>query len=277
MSARPGAAESGAAESNAGAAAGNGPAVYRLTVSYRGAAYAGWQRQANAVAVQQVLEAALAVLLGRPARTVGASRTDAGVHARGQVVHLALPRPFAPSGLVHGTNHRLPEDVRVLAARRMPAGFHARKHAAGKEYAYRLRREPVLSPLDAPFAVRAEARLDVAAMAAAAARLVGRHDFSAFALAGGGHRSPVRRILSAGWEEDGPALTFRVRGDGFLRGMVRALVGTLLEVGRGRRGVDDLAALLTGGDRAQAGATAPAHGLSLERVFYPRRWGGPAF
>jgi len=255
--------------------AAGGAAVYRLTVSYRGEAYAGWQRQPNALAVQEVLETALADLLGRPATVVGASRTDAGVHARGQVAHLELPRPFPPGGLVHGANHRLPSDVRVLAARRMAAGFHARKHAAGKEYAYRLRREPVLSPLDALFAVRADPGLDLAAMRAAAAHLVGRHDFSAFALAGGGHRSPVRRITSAQWEQDGPALTFRVRGDGFLRGMVRALVGTLLEVGRGRRRVEEFAALLAGGARAEAGATAPAHGLTLERLFYPPRWGGP--
>jgi tRNA pseudouridine38-40 synthase len=226
--------------------------------------------------VQEVLEGALAGLLRRPVTVVGASRTDAGVHACGQAAHLELPEPFATGGLVHGANHRLPADVRVLAARRMAAGFHARKHAAGKEYVYRLRREPVLSPLDAPFAVRADPRLDLAAMRAAAERLVGRHDFSAFALAGGGHRSPVRRIASAEWLDDGPELTFRVRGDGFLRGMVRALVGTLLEVGRGRRGVDEFAALLAGGARGDAGATAPARGLTLERVFYPaRREGTP--
>jgi len=252
-----------------------GATVYRLTVSYRGEAYAGWQRQPNAMTVQEVLEGALAGLLRRPVTVVGASRTDAGVLARGQAAHLELPEPFATGGLVHGANHRLPADVRVLAARRMAAGFHARKHAAGKEYVYRLRREPVLSPLDAPFAVRADPRLDLAAMRAAAERLVGRHDFSAFALAGGGHRSPVRRIASAEWLEDGPELTFRVRGDGFLRGMVRALVGTLLEVGRGRRGVDEFAALLAGGARGDAGATAPARGLTLERVFYPARWEGP--
>jgi tRNA pseudouridine38-40 synthase len=251
-----------------------GPAVYLLTVSYRGAAYAGWQRQANAPTVQQVLEEALAALLGRPVPAIGASRTDAGVHARGQAAHLELERPFPESGLVHGTNHHLPEDIRVLAARRMPAGFHARKHAAGKEYVYRLRREPVLSPLDAPFAVRADPALDVAAMRAAARALPGRHDFSAFALAGGSHRSPVRRITAAEWREDGPALAFVVRGDGFLRGMVRTLAGTLLEVGRGRRDVAGFAALLAGGERAGAGPTAPARGLTLEEVFYSAPWGG---
>ena len=208
-------------------------AVYLLTVSYRGDAYAGWQRQANAVAVQQVLEEALSDLLGRPATVAGASRTDAGVHARGQAAHVELVAPFSESGLVHGTNHHLPADVRVLAARRVRAGFHARKHARAKEYRYRLRREAVLSPLDSPFAVAVDPKIDLAAMARAAAHLVGRHDFSAFALAGGAHRSPVRRILAAGWEEAGVELVFRVVGDGFLRGMVRSLVGTL---DRGRPG-----------------------------------------
>lgn len=244
-------------------------AIYRLTVSYRGEAYAGWQRQENAVSVQQVLEGALARLLGGAVRVVGASRTDAGVHARGQAAHLELPGPFSERGLVHGTNHHLPDDVRVLAAHRMPAGFHARKHARGKEYCYRLILAPVLSPLDAPFAVRAPGDLDTGRMARATGFLPGRHDFSAFASAGGSHGQPFRRIFSAGWEESGGELRFRVVGDGFLRGMVRALVGTLVEVGTGKRMPEELGMLLAGAPRSAAGPTAPAHGLVLERVFYP--------
>ena len=117
---------------------------YRLIVSYRGDRYAGWQRQENALTVQEVLETALGGLLGEPVRVEGSSRTDAGVHARGQVASLHLERPFAERGLVHGTNHHLPEDVRVLAAQRMPPGFHARKHALGKTYSFRLSRAAVL-------------------------------------------------------------------------------------------------------------------------------------
>jgi tRNA pseudouridine38-40 synthase len=258
--------------------------VVRLIVSYRGAGYAGWQRQDNALAVQEVLEEALARLLGSPVRAVGASRTDAGVHARGQAAHLEPPAAVADwplRGLVHGTNHLLPDDVRVLAADRMAAGFHARRAARGKEYCYRLSRAAVPSPLDAPYVLRVPARIDAAAMAAAAAALVGRHDFSAFALAGGSHTQPFRTIASAAIEESGEAgeagsagaeLRFRVVGDGFLRGMVRALVGTLLEVGLGRRPPEDVAALLGGAARGAAGATAPAHGLVLERVLYPPEW-----
>lgn len=250
--------------------------VARLIVSYRGGAYAGWQRQANALSVQEVLERALAGLAGRPVRVFGASRTDAGVHARGQAAHLdPSPEPELPlplGALVHGTNRLLPEDVRVMRADRMPAGFHARKHAASKVYSYRLSREAVLSPLDAPFAVRVDRRVDPARLAAAAAHLVGRHDFSAFAASGGSHRQPFRTVLAASWEEAGPELRFSIEGEGFLRGMVRALVGTLVDVGLGRREPEEIAALLAGAPRGAAGATAPARGLVLERVVYPAAW-----
>lgn len=249
--------------------------VVRLIASYRGAAYAGWQRQDNALAVQEVLEQALARLLGTPVRVVGASRTDAGAHARGQAAHLepsAAVERWPLRGLVHGTNRLLPEDVRVLAADRMAAGFHARRCARGKEYCYRLSRAEVLSPLDAPFALRVPARLDAAAMELAAAALVGRHDFSAFALTGGAHTHAFRTIAAAGFTAAGEELRFRVVGDGFLRGMVRALVGTLLEVGLGRRSPEAFAALLGGAARGAAGPSAPAHGLVLERVLYPPEW-----
>jgi tRNA pseudouridine38-40 synthase len=245
--------------------------TWRLTVAYRGERYGGWQRQANAVAVQQVLEEALARLLGEAVRVTGASRTDAGVHARGQVVSLRAGAPGA-GALVHGTNAFLPEDVRVLAAAPAPAGFHARRHALAKEYQYRLAPVAVLSPLEAPFALRVDPGLDVVAMRAAAVLLAGRHDFTAFAKSGGSSTHPFRRLDAAEWRQEGDALVFRVVGEGFLRGMVRALVGTLLEVGYGRRSVGSFAALLAGRPRSEAGPNAPAHGLVLERVDYPPEW-----
>jgi tRNA pseudouridine38-40 synthase len=252
--------------------------VVRLTLSYRGAAYAGWQRQANALTVQEVVEGALARFLGAPVRIAAASRTDAGVHARGQTAHLepaaaaAAALALPSRALVHGVNPLLPPDVRVMAAHRMPAGFHARRSAAGKEYSYLLSRAAVVSPLDAPLRTRVPADLDLAAMRQAATLLQGRHDFSAFALAGGSHTQPFRTIAAAGFTEEGADLRFSVIGDGFLRGMVRALVGTLLDVGLGRRTTADLAVLLGGAPRGAAGATAPAQGLVLERVFYPPQW-----
>lgn len=258
---------------------------HELILSYRGGAYAGWQRQENALGVQQVVEEALGRLLrageegvAPPVRVVGAGRTDAGVHARAQAAHLEMEEPLPKSvslrTLVHGANRHLPEDVRVMAAHRVADGFHARKHAQAKVYLYRLRPAEVLSPLEAPFVVRVAGGLDLDALRRAAAALPGRHDFTAFALAGGGHRQPFRTVTEAEWLEVQGELRFRIAGDGFLRGMVRSLVGTLLEVGRGRRTPEGFRELLQGRPRQEAGPTAPAHGLCLEEVVYPERWRG---
>lgn len=246
--------------------------IARLTLSYDGTAYAGWQRQENALSVQQVVEEALADLLGEPLRLHGAGRTDAGVHAQGQVAHLTLPRPFSLRGLVHGTNHRLPPDIRVMGADRMEEGFHARKSALGKEYRYRVVQARVVSPLEARWCWRVEQRLDLGAMRQAAHRVAGRHDFTAFALAGGSHRQPFRRVFAVHLEDRGRVLDLRFWGEGFLRGMVRVLAGTLIEIGRGQRETEEMSRLLAGADRSAAGVTAPAAGLTLEKVFYGPCW-----
>ena len=248
---------------------------YRLTVSYRGGQFAGWQRQTNALAVQQVIEEALADLVGGPVRTVGAGRTDRGVHARGQVVSLRLAADWSPRALVHGTNERLRDDVRVVAAATVPAGFDARKHARAKEYRYRFVRTRVVSPLDALSRVALAPTVELDVVRRATRSIVGRHDFTAFAKSGGAHTDPRRTIHRAEWDEEGERVSFRVVGDGFLRGMVRALVGTLIEIGRGRWDEERMRFLLDGRPRSDAGPNAPAHGLELVRVFYPSRWGGP--
>ena len=247
--------------------------VFGLTLSYRGTSYAGWQRQENATTVQQLVEEALSELLSQPVHIVGASRTDAGVHARGQVAHLELTRDFPTRGLVHGANQHLPQDIRVMAAERMPDGFHARKHAFSKLYSYRYMRGPVMSPLDALFAVHLPTEVDLEAMRQAAEFLVGEHDFTAFALSGGSHTRAVRRIDRVSWlEGTDEDLEFQIVGNGFLRGMVRSIVGTLLEVGRGQRDAEDLRRLLAGRPRSEAGPTAPARGLTLESIDYPPEW-----
>ncbi len=250
--------------------------VALLTLSYRGTAYAGWQRQDNALAVQQVVEEALARLLGLAQgeipRIVGASRTDAGVHARGQRAHLDLQAigqaDFPLRALVHGTNHHLPEDIRVLAAEWVPAGFHARKSALSKQYLYRLSRAEILSPLDSPFAVKVAPTIDPGRLRQAAALLPGRHDFTAFTLAGAVPGDRHRRMFEAAWTEQGDELHFRIEGEGFLRGMVRSLAGTMIEVGLGSRSIADFEGLLRGVARGEAGPTAPAKGLVLEWVRY---------
>jgi tRNA pseudouridine38-40 synthase len=151
-------------------------------------------------------------------------------------------------------------------------GFHARKHALSKLYSYRMARVEVLSPLDRPFAVQVDRRLDVGAMNAACEYLLGVHDFTAFALAGGSHTSPLREVLGASCQEDGADIWFRVSGNGFLRGMVRSVAGTLIEVGDGRRSPDSFEELLRGAPRGAAGPTAPARGLTLEEVVYDPLW-----
>ena len=246
--------------------------TYALVLSYRGGRYSGWQRQSNARTVQQVVEEALSDLLEQDVRIHGTGRTDAGVHARGQVAHFCLDREFPMDGLQHGTNRRLPEDIRVMSACRMPVDFHARKSAVSKEYRYSLIRSSTLSPLDALFTVQVSQALDISAIGAATECLVGEHDFSAFALAGGSHGQPLRRIISAEWFASGEHLELRLIGNGFLRGMVRSIVGTLLEVGRGRMTASGFEALLEGGSRDEAGPTAPAHGLVLQEVHYPPEW-----
>ena len=244
------------------------PFAYRLTVAYLGTRYAGWQRQPRAVTVQEVLERALGRLTGEAVRVLGAGRTDAGVHARGQVAALRLARGWASGALVHGTNRHLSADVRVLAAEAVPRDFHPQRDALGKEYRYRLMAVPVLSPLDAVTAVRVAPGTDLQAMRRATRSLVGRHDFTAFAKTGGSHGDPTRTVLAVAWESSGAEWTLRILGDGFLRGMVRGIVGTLLEVGRGRRDPEQIPWLLEGRDRSEAGPNAPAEGLVLQQVFY---------
>lgn len=199
------------------------------------------------------------------------------MHARGQVAHIIeSPRANPPNGpnlpdraYVHGTNRHLPSDIRVLAARRMPSGFHARKSARSKVYAYRVLPVEVLSPLDSLFAVRVDPSVRTEPMREALSGLPGRHDFTAFALAGGSHTDPRRTILRARLETGSRgSLVFEFEGDGFLRGMVRSLVGTLLEVGLGKRTPREFLELLEGAARSQAGPTAPPEGLVLERVLY---------
>jgi tRNA pseudouridine38-40 synthase len=223
--------------------------------------------------VQQALEEALASLLAEPVRVVGAGRTDAGVHARAQVASFALDRGFPVQALVRGTNRFLPADVRVMRAERVPAGFDARRHAEEKCYLYRLERAPVIDPFTAPYVAPMPRDASVERLREALGRLPGRRDFSAFAKSGGSHRQPVRTLSRVELREEGSGLELRFVGDGFLRGMVRALVGTVLEVARGRLTPDRLDALLDGATRAEAGPNAPARGLCLEAVSYPARWG----
>jgi tRNA pseudouridine38-40 synthase len=216
-----------------------------------------------------VVERAIGRVVGQPVHVQGASRTDAGVHAAAQEAHVTLERPWPASALIAGTNHHLPAEVRILRALAVAPDFHARGWAVAKEYHYHLSRRAVLSPFEAPTTVRVARPLDLDRVRAAVALLPGRRDWSAFARTGGSHQQPFRRVFAAELVEHGDDLRFRIVGDGFLRGMVRALVGSLLWVGAGRLSLERWSALLEGGGRPDAGPSAPARGLVLARVFYP--------
>ena len=240
----------------------------KLTVAYDGTRFVGWQRQAEGESIQGVLEDVLARFEGAPVTVHGAGRTDAGVHARGQVASVQLTCGHEAATLLRALNAQLPEDVRVLAVEDAPPAFHARFSARSKSYRYQLGPGAVASPFDRAYVWTLPERLDVAAMQQAAAGLVGTHDFAAFQSVGTHVPDSVRTITASRVAADGDLLVYDVTADGFLRHMVRAIVGTLVEVGRGWRPADSMPALLEGGRRHDAGATAPPHGLFLVRVDY---------
>jgi len=250
----------------------------KLTVAYDGRGYEGWQCQRAGRSVQQQVELALAkVLGGGPHRLHSSSRTDAGVHALGMVAHVDVPRArwrMTPAKLRLAVNAHLPEDVRVMEARRAAAAFHARFQATGKRYLYTVWNHPAMNPLLRGRAWHVPSALDLAAMKQAARLFVGRHDFRSFAAnRGQALQNAVRNLWRCDLTRRGPELRFVLEGDGFLYKMCRAIVGTVVQVGRGRFAVADVSAMLAAEDRRVAGMTAPAEGLLLAKVFYGRRAG----
>ena len=240
----------------------------KLTVAYDGTRFVGWQRQSDGESVQRLLEEALARFEGAPVTVHGAGRTDAGVHAFGQVASVRLTCTHDAATLTRALNAQLPPDLRVLSVEDAPEDFHARFSARSKSYRYQIRNAAILSPFERYWVWHIPERLSLEAMNHAAALLVGRHDFAAFRSVGSDVDTTVRTIFASTWHDDCGLLTYEISGDGFLRHMVRAIVGTLVEVGRGWRSAGDIRALLDGGTRARAGATAPPHGLILARVDY---------
>lgn len=240
----------------------------KITLAYDGTRFVGWQRQAEGESIQGLLEDALAKFEGGPVTAHGAGRTDAGVHARGQVASAAVSFPHPVDTLVRALNAQLPEDIRVLEVADAPADFHARFSARSKAYRYQLRAGSVGDPFTRAFVWQLAERLDVAAMREAAAKLIGTHDFAAFQSAGTETSTTVRTITRSDILLGGADMAYEIAGDGFLRHMVRAIVGTLVEIGRGWRPPASMAQLVDGGTRAEAGATAPPHGLCLVRVDY---------
>ena len=275
---------------------------FKITIAYDGTDYVGWQRQASGVSIQGLLEDALRELDGGAVAVAGAGRTDAGVHALGQVAGFALTRAIAADVVVRALNARLPDSVRVVGGEEVAADFHPRFAARSKTYRYRIWNADVMSPFERRYAWHVIGPLDVEAMNAAARALEGRHDFAAFQGTGSDVKTTERTITSslvlppslklrrtavaqsaeAGRQAQDerrkgslmvssnhePVISYQVTGDGFLRHMVRAIAGTLVEIGRGRRPPEWIREVIAARDRGAAGPTAPAAGLFLVRIEY---------
>ena len=241
----------------------------KLTIQYDGSRYDGWQRQGNTGStVQGKIEEVLSRLVGEPVEIHGAGRTDAGVHALGQVASVRLPERFSHREVLDYANRYLPEDIAVLAVEEAAERFHARLSAKGKVYRYSIRMGAIPDVFARKYRYRVEEPLDVAAMERAAAMLTGTNDYRAFCSNKKYKKSTVRTVTAIELDLRGSDLTITYRGDGFLYNMVRILTGTLLEVGLGERKAEEMPAILAARDRAAAGRTAPARGLCLVEVEY---------
>lgn len=239
-----------------------------LQIEYDGTDYAGWQVQPNGLAVQEVVEFALAKLLGNAVRLHSSGRTDAGVHARCMMAHFKTEADLPLKAFREGVNRFLPRDVVVRSAEERPDDFHARYSARGKRYRYTLYQDAVRSPLAARTAWHLRGDLDLDRMREAAACLVGEHDFRAFRSSSCAAKTTVREIFGVDISAEGNFVFIDFRGSGFLKNMVRMLVGTMVAIGQGRRPVEDMRRLLSEDDNTDTGMTAPALGLCLEEVWY---------
>lgn len=253
---------------------------WKLTLAYDGTDFYGWQVQPDRVTVQGTLADAVEGVTGERVLPQGSGRTDAGVHARGQVASCRLEARIPPANLLRALNRRLPESIRVLNAETAPPDFHARHAARAKTYEYRIFRGEICPPWIGRYAWALPWPIDLARMQDAAQRVIGTHDFTSFA-ASDPDRSArqadpqeaelshaARTIFASDWREEPPYWIYRVRGDGFLQHMVRNLVGTFLDVGRGQAQPEDVTRILKARSRSAAGATAPARGLFLDNVEY---------
>jgi tRNA pseudouridine38-40 synthase len=267
---------------------------WKLTLAYDGTDYSGWQVQPGECTIQGELQAALGRTVGESPLPHGSGRTDAGVHALGQVASCVLQAPIPADNLCRALNRTLPAAIRVLEAKPAPETFHARHSAVSKTYEYRVFRETICPPVLARYVLACPWPMDLEKMQRAARLVQGEHDFLSFAATdpdlgrriprtdvrhlgpdGAEEKSSIRTIFSSTWEQQtcdaGELLVYRVRGSGFLHHMVRNLVGTLIDVGRGRTNVEDIPKILAARSRSAAGPTAPAQGLFLHSVEYDEK------
>jgi tRNA pseudouridine38-40 synthase len=247
---------------------------YKLLIQYDGTDFHGWQVQENDRTIQGELERVIGMLDNTKTGVIGSGRTDAGVHAEGQVANVFINREFTPSKLASAINGNLWRDIRILKAEKVSDDFHARFSAKRKTYVYRIINAPVMSPFWRRFAHHEHRPLDVGRINQVARLMLGEHDWTAFASAQSDGESRVRTVfdcaITSQWDARAAAnlLEFRITANGFLRYMVRSIVGTLIEVGRGEKDSDTIQTAIVSGDRSLAGKTAPANGLTLLKVEY---------
>ncbi len=234
-----------------------------ITVAYDGTNYHGWQIQDNGITIEAELNRCLTELLGEEIRVIGASRTDSGVHALGNVAVFDTVNRMPARKISYALNQRLPEDIRIQSSREVPPEWHPRHCDSRKTYEYRIYRGEFSMPVKRLYSYFIYTPLDVGRMREAAAYLEGKHDFKSFCQTGAQVDSTVRVVYSLWVEEEGPDLVIRVCGSGFLYNMVRIIAGTLIEVGQGKREPESMPEILAALDRGAAGPTAPAHGLTL--------------
>ncbi len=245
--------------------------TYKLTIAYDGTAYSGWQVQSNGTAVQELIQKALSTALRTPTQIHGSGRTDAGVHAFGQVAHFTHPETIDQDKLLGSLNGLLPLDIRICSIEAAHPDFHARYSASGKIYHYYLHIDPILDPFFKQYRYHVPHSVDIALLKQAAAYFVGTHDFTSFsheAHTGSAARNPIRTIFRLDVVELPKGLRLEFEGNGFLYKMVRNIVGTLLDISDGKIPLDQLPAIFAAKDRRLAGRTAPAHGLFLFEVNY---------
>lgn len=247
-----------------------------LTIEYDGSNYHGWQRQKTDPTIQEEIEKAVTTMTGQPITLIGSGRTDAGVHALGQTANFHCDTKLSPEILLKGLNSLLPEDIVIKSCERVNDQFHARYDVINKTYRYRICNQNLPIALGRQFAWCIRRPLDLNHMQAALPQIIGTHDFKAFEATGSPRSHTTRTVLQAELTEEKPGrICFTIRADGFLRYMVRNIVGTLVEIGHGKFPPDQMKIILESRNRNNAGATAPPHGLYLVSVSYPPFAGDP--
>jgi tRNA pseudouridine38-40 synthase len=241
----------------------------RLLIEYDGTNYQGWQVQPKGPTIQGILEEKLGLLTGQPVQLFGSGRTDSGVHALGQVAHFKTQSQMDIRTIQKALNSLLPHDIVIQKAEEVGEGFHARKHSKSKIYEYRILNRNLRSAFHYGYVWHIPQKLNLTEMKKATQSLIGEHDFSAFRTVGSTTQTTVRRVVRAEWKRGRDGLIrFEIEANGFLKQMVRSIVGTLVEIGKGRRKPEDLRKILNSKNRKEAGPTAPAQGLFLKEVKY---------